>query len=110
MTHQHSTSVDSEDVVSLIVQNVQQYIPEGVSNSYPCFDRETKLLGGGIVDSLGLVSLIVSIEQAIEDTWNISLSLADERAMSQTRSPYRTVGSLAEYVTGLIAERKRGDA
>ncbi len=37
MTHQHANPVDTDDVVSLIVQNVQQYIPEGVSNSYPSF-------------------------------------------------------------------------
>jgi acyl carrier protein len=91
----------------MIVRNVREVTPESTDANV---DRDTKLLGGGgVVDSLGLVSLIVSLEQAIDDEWHVNLSLADERAMSQTRSPYRTVGSLAEYVTGLIVEEKRRD-
>jgi hypothetical protein len=35
-----------------------------------------------------------------------SVSLMDDRAMSQTRSPFRTVGSLAEYVTELTRESR----
>jgi hypothetical protein len=30
----------------------------------------------------------------------------NDRAMSQTRSPFRTVGSLAEYVTELTRESR----
>jgi hypothetical protein len=33
----------------------------------------------------------------VREQFGGSLVLADERAMSQTRSPFRTVGSLADY-------------
>jgi hypothetical protein len=32
----------------------------------------------------------------------------DDRAMSQSRSPFRTPETLAEYILGLTAERKNG--
>ena len=57
-----------------------------------------------VLDSLGLVSLIVAVESAVEDEFDVSVTLADERAMSQENSPFRTVDALAEYVTQLLEE------
>jgi acyl carrier protein len=66
---------------------------------------ETRLFGeGGLFDSVGLVSLVVAVEEAIQDRMDASVSLADERAMSQKRSPYRTISSLAEYARTLLEE------
>ena len=63
---------------------------------------ETCLIGNGaILGSLGLVTLIVSIEQMLSENYDISVEIADERAMSQKRSPFRTVYSLVEYVSTL---------
>jgi D-alanine--poly(phosphoribitol) ligase subunit 2 len=59
---------------------------------------DTVLYGDqGLLDSMGLVSLVIAVEQAIEDEFEISVGLADEKALSQAKSPYRTIGSLAEY-------------
>jgi acyl carrier protein len=66
---------------------------------------ETKLIGGNNkLDSLGLINLIVALEQNIEDEFDISLTLADERAMSKKHSPFRTIGSLADYIEILLKE------
>ena len=56
------------------------------------------------LDSLGLVNLIVTVEQNIEDEFDIAITLADERAMSQKYSPFRTIGSLVEYIEMLLKE------
>lgn len=64
------------------------------------YGKESKL------DSLGLINLIVAIEQNIEDEFNISLTLADERAMSQKQSPFSTVETLADYIEMRIKESK----
>jgi len=67
--------------------------------------NETIFVGDGSkLDSIGLVNLIVSVEQNIEDMFGLSLTLADEKALSQEQSPFRTVGSLVEYVELLINE------
>jgi acyl carrier protein len=71
-------------------------LPEDVDADTPLFGRD------GLLDSMGLVTLVVAVEQAIEDELGVSVSLADARALSQKASPYRTVGALADYADSLI--------
>jgi acyl carrier protein len=52
----------------------------------------------GGLDSLGLVSLILDVEEAVNAQTGRGLVLADEKALAQRRSPFRTVESLADYV------------
>lgn len=67
--------------------------------------NETVLMGQtGRLDSLSLVNLIVSVEGAIEDELDVSISLADEKAMSQKNSPFRTVRTLIDYIMVLLQE------
>lgn len=58
----------------------------------------------GAMDSLSLVTLIVSIEEGIESELGISVILANEKAMSQKRSPFRSVRSLVDYIEVVISE------
>ncbi|SVA52235.1 uncharacterized protein METZ01_LOCUS105089 [marine metagenome] len=68
---------------------------------------KTVLFGkDGKLDSLGLVTLLVIIEQNIEDEFDVSITIADERAMSQKRSPFRTIGTLADYIDMLLRENQ----
>ena len=67
---------------------------------------DTKLFGSGSkLDSLGLINLVVAVEQNIEDEFDVTITLADERAMSQETSPFRTVGTLADYIEMLLEEK-----
>jgi acyl carrier protein len=67
---------------------------------------DTRLFGeGGRLDSMGLVNLIVAVEQKIEEKFARTVVLADERAMSQRRSPFRSVAALAGYIETVFAER-----
>ena len=67
---------------------------------------DTELYGGNSsLDSLGLVNLIVAIEQNIEDAYDLEITLANERAMSQKRSPFKTVESLVGYIEILLREK-----
>ena len=69
--------------------------------------EDTVLLGeGGALDSLGLVRLVMAIEQKLEDAFGVPVSLTDEKAMSQRNSPFRSVGALTEYATTLLAGTK----
>jgi acyl carrier protein len=69
------------------------------------FDESIVLVGkDAVIDSLGVVSLIVEIEQLLETEHDVSVTLANDRAMSERNSPFRTVGVLAEHVMSLIAQ------
>lgn len=68
----------------------------------------TQLIGPhSVIDSLTLVSFIVDIEQKVNDKYDISITIVDERAMSQQTSPFKTIGTLAEYVQFLIKDQKK---
>ena len=65
--------------------------------------EEAILFGRGAkLDSLGLVRLVVAAEQGIEEEFGVAVTLADQRAMSQQHSPFRTIGSLADYAVTLL--------
>jgi acyl carrier protein len=55
---------------------------------------------GSPLDSLGLVSLLIDIEEALQDL-GFQVTLSDARAMSQTKSPFRSVPALVAYIEGL---------
>ena len=49
------------------------------------------------LDSLGLVALLFDIEEGLAGL-GCAVLLSDERAMSQKRSPFRSVPALVDYV------------
>jgi acyl carrier protein len=66
---------------------------------------ETRLFGSkSVLDSLQLVGLILNIEREVEDSFGIAITLADERAMSQKSSPFKSIQTLAEYIELLLSE------
>lgn len=66
---------------------------------------ETRLFGAKSgIDSLMLVSLIAELEERISETFGVEIILADERAMSEVRSPFRRVGPLVEHIATLLTE------
>ena len=67
--------------------------------------EETVIVGqGAVLDSIGVVSLIVDIEQRVEIDHSISITLASEKAMSQRSSPFRNAGVLADHLCTTIQE------
>jgi len=68
-------------------------------------NTETTLHGGEDgIDSLSLVSLIVDIENRVAAQLGKDVVLADEKAMSERNSPYRSVGALCEFIAGRLKE------
>lgn len=62
-------------------------------------NADTALFGsGGGLDSMGLVTLVVEVEQVLAERFGLQITLADDRAMSQRSSPFRTVGTLVAYI------------
>jgi len=75
--------------------------------SYDNINESTPLMGPqSILDSISLVSLIVDIEQRINEKYGISITIVDERAMSQKNSPFQTIKTLSEYIQLLIDEKR----
>ena len=97
--------VSKEIIIHTIFKAVNE-INKRLSKKQQLIKSISTILSGSDdkLDSLGLVNLIVAIEQNIEDEFEVSITIADERAMSQKHSPFRTIGSLADYIEMLLNE------
>jgi hypothetical protein len=92
-------------LVDLIINKVKEINPPALAASGTEPNADTRLFGKqGMFDSIGLVSLIVEIEQGVSDLTGKAVTLADDRAMSQNHSPFRSVGTLADYTLTLVNE------
>ncbi|MBW2663333.1 MAG: hypothetical protein JRD93_15440 [Deltaproteobacteria bacterium] len=96
-----------ESILDIILKSLKE-ITEFSNNNVSCeLDQGSVIFGpGGLLDSMGLVTLITDLEEKLEDEFGVSLILADERAMSQKKTPFRTVSSLAQYINTLMQEEK----
>ena len=62
---------------------------------------------GSKIDSITLVNLIFSIEERIQDELGTAVEITAEKALSQSRSPFRTPRTLIEYIRNdLLADIK----
>ncbi len=91
-----------DEIVSLVIETARELGEDEIGISAD-LTEDTVLFGKeGVLDSMGLVTLIIAVEQAIEDKYDKAAGLADEKAMSQARSPYRSVATLAQYAASEI--------
>jgi acyl carrier protein len=99
---------DPEDIVAAIYRAVDWINGESPPDRQLIKVPETRLLGSqSVLDSMQLVSLIVTIERE-KDTFGLALTLADERALSMKDSPFRSIQSLADYIGILIIDARNG--
>ena len=61
---------------------------------------------GGALDSLGLVTLILLVEQGAAERLGVQISLSDDRALSQEENPFGSANALAAYIARLVEEKQ----
>ena len=97
--------MDQNEVLAAVVEAVSEYNEQLEDAQKLELSPETRLLGkSSKLDSFGLVNLIIVVEEKLYEKFERPVTLADERAMSQERSPFRSIESLAEYAFTLLDE------
>lgn len=87
-----------EEILLPLLGEVEEEVGEEIVK-----DRETPLLGeGSALDSLAVVTFLVSVEERLESETGREIRLVDERAMSKRASPFRTLGTLADHISELL--------
>ncbi len=100
---------DPENIVAAIYRAVDWINGELPPDRQLIKAPETRLLGSqSVLDSMHLVSLIVTIEREVEDAFGVALTLADERALSMKASPFRSIQSLVDYIGILLRDARNG--
>lgn len=88
----------------LIIDCVQEFGQQHHNDGLAQAQLDT-LLFGAHLDSMGVVFLVTELESRLADELGVDISLADERAMSQKTSPFRSVKHLVAYVEMLVNEQ-----
>ena len=102
--------VERATVVQMVIDCLREIAPNDSSVKDGELSEETPLLGAKSgLDSIALVTLIAELEQQIEERFDCQLVLADDRAMSRLRSPFRRIGVLADYIVERMAEEDSGE-
>jgi hypothetical protein len=90
------------EIILRALQNLNDELPDGdkieVSPTTPLFGPNATL------DSLALVSVIVDVEGDVSTALGRSISLTDDRAMSQEISPFDDVQTLLNYIMFIVDE------
>lgn len=97
--------MSNDKILALIFSAISEINQQREPEHQIVLEPDCVLFGAnGKLDSLALVSLILDIEERISDEFGIAITLADDRAMSQRNSPFRTAAALADYVAVLLGE------
>lgn len=105
-------SIDRQDILDIVTTGVKNSLEvvDDPAIAPDAVDETTRLVGhAAVLDSMGLVSLLLDIEQEVNNQFDTLIIIADERAMSQKQSPFRSVGTLTDYVVQLVLEQKSSD-
>ncbi len=92
--------MDKSDKVLGIIFASMDEVNEICGDKYDFEKTKEEILFGdrGKLDSLDLVNLLVAIEDRIETELSIQITIANDRAMSEEHSPFRTVNSLCSFI------------
>lgn len=93
--------MDNKQIFEIVTSTIKDYCD---NNGVETVDltKDTALIGSSrLLNSLGLVNVIVDIETAFLD-YDIEISLTSEAAMSSRISPFRSIGSLCNFIARQI--------
>lgn len=94
-----------KDAYEIVIASLNEVFAQTGAPVPESLGEDTVLVGSDpVLDSLGVVQLIVEVEQRVEQAHNISVTLANDKAMSARNSPFRTIGVLADHVVATAQE------
>ncbi len=86
-------------ILRLIIETIDEINAEQEPDGRMERSVDAVILGqGSKLDSLGLVNLVIALEQRFEESFEVELGLMDEEVMFAEPSPLETVGSLLTYI------------
>lgn len=94
--------MDDANIENFVLEKINSFIEENdieINN----LKKNTRLMGTtGLFDSMDLVRFIVELEEDLEETLSIEISLMNEKAMARSTSPFINLETLSKYIKELI--------
>jgi acyl carrier protein len=100
MSAESANEPTREDVLAVVIEAATDAVDRNDPSVADAEVSESTILIGdeAVVDSLGLVQIITDVEETVSERYGRDLDLTDERALSQEKSPFRSVGTLVDHV------------
>lgn len=96
----------NEAVKKILIESIEEF-NESQPDTKLNFDEDEKILGrNGKLDSLSFVMFTAIIEEKLFDEFDKNIYLVNDKAFSQTRSPFYDIKSLAVFIEQLINEEE----
>jgi len=88
------------DQLLALIASVVDELNERRSEKIPTENLPSVVLYGdrGVFDSMHLVNFLVLVEEALEDEFDVAISLTSEKAVSRRVSPFGSVKRLIEFI------------
>lgn len=87
------------DLLPAVIEAVAMVRPDAGA-----VDEQTRLVGtGALLDSVGLVSLLINLEQRFESRVDLASSFMASAGVAEEQNPFRSVAVLAEHIHQLLA-------
>lgn len=97
---------EKQEIENLLLSILSSIIDLNNEDEKIEFNSDSVLFGENPqIDSLTLVSLVVDLESAISENYDVNICLTDDRAMTREISPFLTVATLRDYVEELLTEK-----
>jgi|TARA_Y100000310_G_scaffold182239_1_gene182317 acyl carrier protein len=101
--------VEKEKILGSIYQAVDEVNEQLSEDQQLEKSPDTVLLGeSGQLESIDLVNILVATEENVESTFGVPISITDERAVSEKNSPFKTIGTLCDFISNLLKENSDG--
>jgi hypothetical protein len=90
-----------DQIESVIVETLSSIRPE-----LPRAQGSTPLLGErAVVDSVGFITLLVAIEQNLENSVDLSASFMEQNAVDDSQNPFSTLSSLTDHICQILSRQ-----
>ena len=90
------------NVVYRAVDDLNRQLPAGVrvekSLDAPLYGKSGRL------ESLDFVTFIMEVEDKMRAEFDVDVMITDENLLSKEHSPFNTLGTLTEYLEGVLKE------
>ncbi len=97
--------MQEQQILKIVLESLREIGQEDNRKELLKPDRSTSLYGqDGVLDSMGLVRLISSVEEKINEILSKEIVIASEKAMSRSNSPFKNVGTLVSFIVELLNE------
>ncbi len=92
-------SITHNDALEVIFRAIDDANKLATPEAQLVKESSAVLLGeGGVLDSLGLITLIVAIEEKLQNDLNVQAIVLEEDALADPEGPYRTIETLANWI------------